>query len=201
MWSFWVAISAPRVHSPTKKNDLGELYMTQTRPEFKRRYVGSFVGARSKTTTWGVGPPKRKFMKLAYLCSTKNGPSEHTGLVVLIRGFHRTPDVGSYQKRPKKRVSAERNNAPAGLVSFLPSSLGITRVADLRTTTSAPFPVRYMTQILKPYLGHTRTHVRTRTDGRPTTNDATCGPPAWLTGTLQDRGIRNTAERTLSGGS
>ena len=28
--------------------------MTQTRPEFKKRYVGSFVGARSKTATWGV---------------------------------------------------------------------------------------------------------------------------------------------------
>ena len=46
---------------------------------------------------------------------------------------------------------------------------------------------------------HTHAHVRTRPRAparthaheRPTTNDATCGPPAWLTGTLHDRGIRS----------
>ena len=36
-----------------------------------------------------------------------------------------------------------------------------------------------------------RTHARTRAHGRPTTNDATCGPPAWLTGRLHDGGIRS----------
>ena len=29
--------------------------MAQTRPGFKKRHVGSFVGVRSKTATWGVG--------------------------------------------------------------------------------------------------------------------------------------------------
>jgi len=36
------------------KNDLGGLYMAQTRPEFKKRCVGSFIGARSKTKARGV---------------------------------------------------------------------------------------------------------------------------------------------------
>ena len=31
----------------------------------------------------------------------------------------------------------------------------------------------------------------THAQERPTTNDATCGPPAWLTGRLHDRGIRS----------
>ena len=38
-----------------------------------------------------------------------------------------------------------------------------------------------------------RTHApaRTRAHERPTTNDATCGPPAWLTGRLHEGGIRS----------
>ena len=37
-----------------------------------------------------------------------------------------------------------------------------------------------------------RMHARTRAhDGRPTTNDATCGPPAWLAGRLHDGEIRS----------
>ena len=37
----------------------------------------------------------------------------------------------------------------------------------------------------------TRALARTRKNDRRPTNDATCGPPAWLTGTLHDRGIRS----------
>ena len=40
-------------------------------------------------------------------------------------------------------------------------------------------------------LRHARTHAHTRPHGRPTTNDATCGPPAWLTGPLHEEGIRS----------
>ena len=36
-----------------------------------------------------------------------------------------------------------------------------------------------------------RTHARTHTHGRPTANDATRGPPAWLTGRLHGGGIRS----------
>ena len=36
-----------------------------------------------------------------------------------------------------------------------------------------------------------RTHARTRAHERPTTNDATCGPPAWLTGRLHEGGVRS----------
>ena len=46
--------------TPRQKNDLGELYMTQTRPRSRKGYVGSFVGARSKTTTWGVCSAARR---------------------------------------------------------------------------------------------------------------------------------------------
>ena len=56
---FLVAISAPRARTPRQKNDLGELYMTQTRPRSRKGYVGSFVGARSKTTTRGVPSARR----------------------------------------------------------------------------------------------------------------------------------------------
>ena len=38
---------------------------------------------------------------------------------------------------------------------------------------------------------HARTRARTHAHPRSTTNDATCGPPAWLTGRLQERGIRS----------
>ena len=53
IWTFWVAFRHPG-RNPRKRNDLGWCYMTQTRPECKKRYVGSSAGARSKTTTWGV---------------------------------------------------------------------------------------------------------------------------------------------------
>ena len=36
-----------------------------------------------------------------------------------------------------------------------------------------------------------RAHARTHAHGRPTTNDATCGPPAWLAGSLHEGGIRS----------
>ena len=37
-----------------------------------------------------------------------------------------------------------------------------------------------------------RAHARTHAQERPTTtNDATCGPPAWLTGSLHDGGLRS----------
>ena len=37
----------------------------------------------------------------------------------------------------------------------------------------------------------TRALAHTHAQERPTTTDATCGPPAWLTGSLHDRGIRS----------
>ena len=46
-------------------------------------------------------------------------------------------------------------------------------------------------------LRKARAHARTRAPAhthaqeRPTTNDATCGPPAWLTGSLHEGGIRS----------
>ena len=46
---------------------------------------------------------------------------------------------------------------------------------------------------------HARTHARTRTHGRPTTNDAACGLPAWLTGLLHEGGtwsVRSPPRRT-----
>ena len=38
--------------TPRHQNALGELHMTQTRPEFKKRYVGSFVGASARVWLW-----------------------------------------------------------------------------------------------------------------------------------------------------
>ena len=40
-------------------------------------------------------------------------------------------------------------------------------------------------------LRHARSLARTHALGRPTTNDATCGPPAWLTGTPHEEGLRS----------
>ena len=40
-----------------------------------------------------------------------------------------------------------------------------------------------------------RTHARTRAHVRPTTNEATCGPPLWLTGTLHGGGHEAYAHR------
>ena len=37
----------------------------------------------------------------------------------------------------------------------------------------------------------THAHARTHAQERPTTNDATYSPPAWLTGSRHDRGIRS----------
>ena len=50
------------------------------------------------------------------------------------------------------------------------------------------------------FRARTRTHApaHTHAQERPTTNDATCGPPAWLTGTLHEggtRGVRSPLRR------
>ena len=56
-------------------------------------------------------------------------------------------------------------------------------------------PPRRAALALLPLVPRTRTRLRAstraRAHGRPTTNDATCGPPAWLTGRLQHGGIRS----------
>ena len=54
VWSFGWPFRHPGRTPRKKKNDLGELYMTQTRPRSRKGNVGLFVGARSKTATWGV---------------------------------------------------------------------------------------------------------------------------------------------------
>ena len=42
---------------------------------------------------------------------------------------------------------------------------------------------------------HARAHAHTRAHGPPTTNDATCGPPAWLTGSLHEGGVRSVSSQ------
>ena len=59
--------------------------------------------------------------------------------------------------------------------------------STLRHAGIAP---RFITPRLR---AHARTHARARTEHgrRPTANDATCGPPAWLTGRRHEGGLRS----------
>ena len=52
-WSFWLAISEPGWTSQ-KKFHLESGLNQRDQAKSRKRYVGSFPGARSKTSTWGV---------------------------------------------------------------------------------------------------------------------------------------------------
>ena len=93
------------------------------------------------------------------------------------------------QGQPHKKRIAARARARALLSAFSAS----------QRTCDAFFLFRVPTLVFtRPFLLATRsalrhacTHARTHAHGRSTTNDATCGPPAWLTRTLQDRELRS----------
>ena len=65
------------------------------------------------------------------------------------------------------------------------NSLALSPRATEKRFGSARFSLPLTARIAAP----ARNALRTRQ--RPTTNDTTCGPPAWLTGKLQNRGTRS----------
>ena len=103
--------------------------------------------------------------------------STHTAPFPLCRTSYAEPTVRGGLRARALRLFLVRGSHPLfGRPFFVPAC------SSLR---GAPMPARPHPQAASA-LRHARSHARTRAHGRPTTNDATCGPPAWLTGTLHE---------------
>ena len=87
---------------------------------------------------------------------------------------------------PPSALSASQRAGSAFFLFRVPTLFSAGHFSSLLAAHCA---TRY-SQRTAPRL-HARTHARTCVHGRPATNDATCGPPAWLTGSLHEGGIRS----------
>ena len=107
------------------------------------------------------------------------------------RDWEARPTQLHIRRRP--RTPAPDLSAPESYTSLPPPAVASTRAC------SAFFLFRVPTLFLagrfraRLFRACTRTHApaHTHAQERPTTNDATCGPPAWLTGSLYGGGVRS----------
>jgi len=115
------------------------------------------------------------------LPSVLSAPQHAHGAFFLMHSLTRRSHHPRWPRSTRAAPFSYSRFPPCSRPAIFPSCLQ--RTAP-RSHTSTHAPTTHFTT-----LAHA--HARTRAHGRPTANDATCGPPAWLTERLHDGGIRS----------
>ena len=167
-----------------------------------RTAASTSAAARARTHSLLV----RRIVTQERCCCARKGTRAALAALGLLGIAARTQHLLSYARAysplsPPSALSASQHARSAFFLFRVPTlSFGrplllTTRSALCHARIQARTRVRARTiatrSVLRHACTHARTHARTHAHGRPTTNDATCGPPAWLTRRLHDGRIRS----------